>query len=316
VSASAPSSGLWTRLGARGRAVAWSRRERRELLWALALLLPNLSALLLFSIGPLFFSLAMTVTDWSLVKPPVFTGSANLERLLADDVFWKSLANTATYVVLYVPVLTVASFVLAVALDRKLRGITLYRAIFFMPSIVLFVSVAMLWLWLYEPNNGVINYLLGLIGIPGPAWLSSRQWALPSIVVMNVWRHAGYYALIYLAGLQAIPTELHEAAEVDGASALQRLRYVTIPMIFPTTFFVVVTALIASFQLFGEAFVMTRGGPSYSTTTLVYYIYRNGFESFRMGYASLIAWVLFLLIFVVTLVQWRVARERGFGFQD
>jgi len=294
----------------------WSGQERAALLWAGLLVLPNLLALLVFNVGPLLFSLGMTLTDWSLVKPPVFTGTANLERLVSDDVFWRALANTATYVLIYVPLLTVASFVLAVALDRKLHGITLFRTVFFMPSVVLFVSVAMLWQWLYEPNNGLINYLLGLVGISGPGWLSSRQWALPSIVVMNVWRHAGYYALIFLAGLQGIPDELREAAEVDGASALQRIRHVTIPVIFPTTFFVVVTALIASFQLFGEAYVMTRGGPAYSTTTLVYYIYRNGFEAFRMGYAALIAWVLFLLVFLVTIVQWRIARERGFGFQD
>ncbi|MBI2941802.1 MAG: sugar ABC transporter permease [Chloroflexi bacterium] len=293
-----------------------SRRERQELLWAGLFLLPNLLGVLVFSVGPLIFSLAMTTMDWQLVKPPSFVGAANLGRLVKDDVFWMALANTITYVLLYVPLLTLGSFVVAIVLDRKLRGITLYRTIFFMPSVVLFVSVAMLWQWLYEPQNGVINYVLGLVGIPGPPWLSSRLWALPSIIVMNVWRHAGYYSLIFLAGLQAIPDELHEAAQVDGASALQRLRYLTIPLIFPTTFFVVVTSLIAAFQLFGEAFVMTKGGPGYATTTLVYYIYRMGFEAFRMGYAALIAWVLFLLIFAVTLVQWRIARERGYGFQE
>jgi multiple sugar transport system permease protein len=291
-----------------------SRLQRRELAWAALFLLPNLLGFLTFSVGPLLFSLAMTTMDWQLVKPPVFTGTANIQRLLADDVFWTALGNTALYVAMYVPLLTVCAFLVAVALDRKLRGITLFRTIFFMPSVVLFVSVAMLWQWLYEPQNGLINYLLSLLGIQGPPWLSSRQWALPSIVLMGVWRHAGYYSLIFLAGLQAVPEELHEAAQVDGATPVQRIRYLTIPLIFPTTFFVVVTSLIAAFQLFGEAFVMTKGGPGYATTTLVYYVYRSGFEVFRMGYAALIAWVLFALIFVVTLVQWRVARDRGYGF--
>lgn len=293
-----------------------SRQERRELLWALAFLLPNLAAFLTFHVGPMLFSLAMTVMDWQLLKPPSFTGSANLARMAGDDVFWTALGNTIVYVALYVPALSVSGFLVALVLDRKLRGIALFRTAFFMPSIVLFVSTAMLWQYLYDPQAGAINYLLREVGIVGPAWLSSREWALPSIVVMNIWRHAGYYALIFLAGLQAIPTELHEAAEVDGATPLQRLRYITVPLIFPTTFFVVVTSLIAAFQLFGEAFVMTKGGPGYATTTLVYLIYRMGFESFRMGYAALIAWVLFAMIFAVTIVQWRVAGERGHGFRD
>jgi multiple sugar transport system permease protein len=304
-----------TRPGVAGR-VGRSRLQRQDALWAVLFLLPNLLAFLTFTIGPMLFSLVMTVMDWPLVRPPTFSGAANLERLARDEVFWTALLNTGLYVLLYVPLLTVSAFLISLALNRPLRGVTLFRTAFFMPSVVLFVSVAMLWQWLYEPQNGLINYVLGLAGIEGPPWLSSRLWALPSIVIMNVWRHAGYYSLIFLAGLQSIPGEFYESAHVDGAGPLQRLRHITIPLIFPTTFFVVVTALISAFQLFGEAYVMTKGGPGYATTTLVYYIYRNGFESFRMGYAALIAWVLFAIVFAVTLVQWRVARERGYGFQE
>ena len=299
--------------------VPWyrSRSERRELLWALAFLLPNLLAFVGFTVGPMLFSLGMTVMDWPLLKPPRFNGTDNFARLVDDDVFWQAFGNTFRYVVMYVPLVTVCAFFLAVLLDRKLRGITWYRTVFFLPSVALFVSIAMLWSWLYDPNSGVINYLVAvLLGVDPPKWLSSPAWALPSIVAMNVWRQAGYYSLIFLAGLQSIPDELHEAAEVDGANGLQRLRYLTIPLIFPTTFFVVITSLIAAFQLFGEAFVMTKGGPGYATTTLVFYVYRMGFESFRMGYAALIAWVLFAVIFVVTLVQWRFAGERGHGVRD
>jgi multiple sugar transport system permease protein len=293
-----------------------SRLERRELLWALLLLLPNLTIFLAFNVGPLLFSLAMTTMNWPLLQPPRFIGAGNVQRLLEDDVFWTALGNSATYVVLYVPPLVACAFALGLVLDRKVPGITGFRVVFFLPSVVLFVSVAFLWRWLYEPNVGLINYGLGRLGIPGPDWLSSGRWALLAIVIMNVWRHAGYYGLIFLAGLQSVPDELHEAAKVDGATGLQRLWYVTLPMVFPTTFFVTVTALIGAFQLFGEAFVMTQGGPGYATTTLVYYVYLNGFSAFRMGYAALIAWVLFFIIFAVTLVQWRVARERGYGFQD
>jgi multiple sugar transport system permease protein len=291
-----------------------TRIERVEIAWADLFLLPNLLILLTFNIGPLLFSLVMTTMDWQLVRPPTFTGSANVERLIGDDIFWTALGNTFLYVLLYVPSVTVLSFLLAMVLDRKLRGITFYRTAFFTPSIVLFVSVAMLWQWLYEPRNGLINHLLWQVGVTGPTWLASKQWALPSIVLMSIWRHVGYYALIYLAGLQAIPNEFHEAAKVDGASAFQRMRYVTVPLIFPTTFFIVVTLLIHSFQVFGEVFVMTKGGPGYATTTIVYHVYRSAFESFRMGYAALIAWILFAIIFVVTLLQWRLARDRGYGF--
>lgn len=291
-----------------------ARAERRELLWAALFLLPNLLIFLTFNVGPLLFSLAMTTMDWQLVKPPSFSGSANLERLVEDEVFWTSLGNTFAYVIMYVPSVTVLSFLVAVVLDRKLRGITLFRTAFFMPSIVLFVSAAMLWQWLYEPQNGLFNHLLAQVGIVGPPWLASKQWALPSIVLVSVWRHVGYYAVIYLAGLQAIPDEYHEAAKVDGADGLQRLWYITVPLIFPTTFFVVVTLLIASFQIFGEVFVMTKGGPGYATTTIVYHVYRSAFETFRMGYAALLAWVLFAIIFAITMLQWRFARERGHGF--
>lgn len=295
------------------RRPALGRLERRELLWAILFLLPNLLIFLTFNVGPLLFSLAMTVMDWQLVKPPTFTGSANIERLWGDEVFWTALGNTASYVVMYVPAVVVLAFLVAVVLDRKLRGITFYRTAFFTPSIVLFVSVAMLWQWLYEPQHGLVNFVLGKVGVYGPDWLGSKQWALPALVLVNIWRHVGYYALIYLAGLQAIPDEFHEAARVDGADALQRLWYITIPMLFPTTFFVLVTVFIASFQVFGEVFVMTKGGPGYSTTTIVYLVYKAGFETFRMGYAALLAWVLFSIIFVVTLFQWRFVRERGYG---
>ncbi len=290
-----------------------SPRERRELLWALMFLIPNLLAFTVFTVGPMFFSLGMTVMDWPLLKPPQFNGLANADRLINDDVFWIALGNTTRYVVLYVPAVTVSAFLIAVLLDRKVRGILWFRTIFFLPSVALFVSIAMLWEWLYQPQFGIFNHVLSLVGIQGPGWLSTPAWALPSIVIMNVWRHSGYYSLIFLAGLQSIPDELHEAAQVDGATGFHRLRYLTIPLIFPTTFFVVITSLIAAFQLFGEAFVMTKGGPGYATTTIVYYVYRMGFESFRMGYAALIAWVLFAIIFVVTLAQWRFAGERGHG---
>jgi multiple sugar transport system permease protein len=285
------------------------------MLWAYLLLLPNAIGFLLFSLGPMAASLAMIFTDWTVVRPASFAGLDNFVKLLRDDSFRTALGTTFYYVALYVPLVTIFAFLLANLLDRKLAGIGIYRTVYFLPSICMFVSISILWTWLYHPTSGLINYGLKLIGIQGPGWLADRRWAMPAIVIMGVWRHMGYYGLVYLAGLQGIPQEFYEAAEIDGAGSWAKMRHITLPLIFPTTFFVVVMACIAAFQLFGEPYVMTGGGPGYATTTLVFLIYRNAFEGFKMGYAALQSWVLFAAVFVLTLAQWRYARERGYGFE-
>ncbi len=289
--------------------------RRPEIIWGYVLILPNVLGFLAFNLGPMVSSLGMIFTDWTVVRAPNFVGLENFRKLLSDELFRTALGNTLYYVVAYVPLVTVCAFFLANFLDRKLRGISIFRTIYFMPSVCMFVSVAILWQWLYHPTSGVINYLLSLVGIQGPGWLSDKKWAMPAIVLMDTWRHMGYYGLIFLAGLQGIPQEFYEAAEIDGAGAWAKMRSITIPLIFPTTFFVLVMAFIGAFQLFGEPYVMTGGGPGYATTTLVFLIYRNAFEGFKMGYAALQAWVLFVVIFLVTLVQWRFSQERGYGFE-
>jgi multiple sugar transport system permease protein len=302
-----------------GRASLWQRWRRAgglrrpELIWGYILILPNILGFLCFNLGPILASLGMIFTDWTLVHAPNFVGLENFRKLLSDDIFRTALGNTFYYVGAFVPLVTVFSFLLANLLDRKLRGIAVYRTVYFLPSVCMFVSIAILWQWLYHPTAGVINYFLHQIGIEGPGWLTDRRWAMPAIVLMDVWRSVGYYGLIFLAGLQGIPQEFYEAAEIDGAGAWAKMRRITIPLIFPTTFFVLVMAFISAFQLFGEPYIMTGGGPGYATTTLVFLIYRNAFEGFKMGYASLQAWVLFAVIFVVTLVQWRLGQERGYG---
>lgn len=298
----------------------WQRIRRagglrqHEIIWGYILILPSVLGFLSFNFGPLIASLGMMFTNWSVVKAPKLIGFANFQKLISDDVFHIALRNTFSYVVLYVPLVTLFAFLLANLLDRKIRGIAFFRTVYFMPSVCLFVSVAILWQWIYDPNSGWLNYALSLVGIKGPGWLADRRWAMPSIVIMSVWRHIGYYAVVFLAGLQAVPLEFYEAAEMDGAGAWAKLRHVTLPLVYPTTFFVLVMAFIEAFQLFGEAYVMTSGGPGYATTTLVFLIYNNAFTAFKMGYAAVQAWVLFAFIFAVTLVQWRLAQEHGYGF--
>lgn len=290
--------------------------RRPEMVWAYLFILPNILGFLCFTLGPILASFALMFTDWTVVRPPNFVGIDNFRRLLSDDVFRIALRNTFVYVALYVPAVTVCAFLLATLLDSKLRAIAIYRTLFFMPSVCMFVAVSLVWQFLYQPSTGVANYYLARVGIHAPDWLADKHWALAAIVIMNIWRHVGYFALIYLAGLQGVPADLYEAAAVDGANGWVKMRRITIPMIYPTTFFVLVIAFIDAFQLFGEPYIMTQGGPGYATTTIVYLIYRNAFEGFRMGYAATQSWVLFAIIFVVTFIQWRLNRERNYGFES
>jgi multiple sugar transport system permease protein len=274
-------------------------------IWGYLFISINLLGFLVFSLAPVLASLGLAFTDWKLLQGPKFTGLANVARLLDDPLFLQTFGNTAYFVVGYVPLITVLSFLLAVLLNRPLRGIGLLRGVYFLPSISLLVSVALVWHWLLDPQAGLINWGLQAIGLPAPQWLASQVWAMPTLITIAVWQDVGYFAVIYLAGLQGIPLTLYEAAEMDGASAWQKLLRITVPLISPTTFFVVVTGLISGWQVFALPFLMTQGGPANSTNTLLFYIYQQAFTSLRMGYASVIAWVLFILIFGVTLIQWR-----------
>ena len=290
--------------------------RRPELIWGYLFILPNVLGFLAFTLGPIVASFGLMFTDWTVIRPPSFVGLENFQRLIEDDVFWTALRNTMLYVVLYVPTVTVGAFFLAVLMDRKLQGIAIYRTIYFMPSVCSFVAMSLVWQFLYQPSTGVFAYELSRLGISSPNFLGDQRWAMVGIAILGIWRHIGYFALIYLAGLQAVPNDLHEAASVDGANVWTRLVKITVPLVSPTTFFVLVIAFIEAFQLFGEAYIMTKGGPGYATTTLVYLIYRNAFEGFKMGYAATQSWVLFALIFAVTIVQWRLNRDRGHGIDS
>lgn len=295
--------------------MARSRRRTNPLLraearWAALFLAPSLLGFLVFTLLPVGASLGLSFVKWNLVAPPQWIGFDNYNRAIHDPMFWRVLRNTAYYTLGTVPTAMALSLALALALNQKMRGVTLFRGLYYLPVVAPMVAVAMVWRWLYNTDFGVINYLLSKVGVPIIPWLTSVQWAMPAVILMSVWKGLGYGMVLYLAGLQGIPQHLYDAAAVDGANAPQRFRYVTLPMLSTTTFFVLVTSVISSFQVFGQVYIMTRGGPANATSTIVYYIYQNGFESFRMGYASALSWLLFAVVFIFTLIQFRAQREK------
>jgi multiple sugar transport system permease protein len=289
--------------------------QREETISGYLFLLPNLLGFLAFTIFPIGFAAAITFTSWNLASPPVFVGLQNFATLFQDELFWKTMWNTFYFTFGAVIPGVLTAFVLAILMNRKMRGVIFLRTVYFLPQITLMVAVALVWSWLYHPEVGLINFLLAKVGIRGPGWLMSTTWAMPAMIMMSNWKGVGYAMLILLAGLQGIPEEYYEAAEIDGATSLQRLWHVTVPMLSPTLFFVFVTSLIGAFQGFDQFSVMTGGGPAYATTTLVMYIYRNGFEWFKMGYGGAVASALFVCILIITLIQWRLARVWVFGFE-
>ncbi len=289
--------------------------QREESMAGYLFLLPNLLGFVAFSLLPIAFAFYITLTDWNLAATPEFVGAQNFVKLWNDQFFWKTLFNSAYYTFVAVPSGVFIAFWLAVLMNRKMHGVLFLRTLYFLPQITLTVAAAVVWTWIYHPELGLLNYLLGLIGIDGPNWLSSTVWAMPAIIIVGNWQGIGFAMLVLLAGLQGIPQELYDAVEIDGANAWQTLRYLTVPMLTPTIFFVVVTSLIGAFQGFDIFYVLTNGGPAMATTTLVLYIYQNGFSFFRMGYGAALAFVLFLCILVITLVQWRLARRWVHGFE-
>jgi len=229
-----------------------------EWIWGYLFISINLIFFLVFSIWPIIQSFIMAFMSWSLLKPPQFAGLDNFRRLIDDDLFRTTMFNTVYFVAAHVPLLTILAFLLAVLLNRPLKGVGLLRAAYFLPSVVMLVSAAMVWHWMLDPQTGVINWLLTAVGLPAPLWLAERRLAMPTLIMIAVWQDVGYFAVIYLAGLQTIPASLYEAAEIDGASGYQQMIHITVPLISPTTFFVVVTSLIAGWQTFALPFLMTR----------------------------------------------------------
>ncbi len=277
--------------------------------WLILFVGPGLGGLVVFTVGPILASLVLTLFEWDLLTSPRYVGLANFARLVEDQAFWAALRHTLTFIVGYVPLVMTLALAVALALNTRLRGLAALRTAFFMPVVSSWVAVALLWSWLFNPRYGLVNYVLGLVGVDGPGWLFDRAWAMPAIILTSVWKDLGFVMVLFLAGLQAIPTDYYEAASLDGANAWERLRSITIPLLAPTTFFVTVISVINSFQVFDQVWVMTEGGPAGATSVLVERVVKHAFSYGEMGYAAAISWVLFALVFAVTLVQLRWQRR-------
>ena len=265
-----------------------------------AFISPWLLGFLAFTAYPFLSSLYLSFTRYDIVRPPVWVGTANYHTLLTGDpLFWKSLGVTFQFAVIAVPLGVVLGVALALLLNLNLRGMGIYRTIFFLPSILPTVATSVVFLWLFNPEIGLINRILKAGGITGPEWLQSPSWALPSLVLLSLWAVGGSM-VIYLAGLKDIPAHLYEAATIDGATAWQRMRHVTLPMLSPVIFFNLVMGLIGVFQYFTEAYIMTQGGPEDSTHFYALYLFERAWRYLDMGLASAMAWVLFLVIMMIT----------------
>jgi multiple sugar transport system permease protein len=286
--------------------------RRRRLRWrevrGALFVLPWVIGFLVFQLLPFVASLALSFTDWNFNTAPGYVGLQNYRRLLLEDpLFWRSVWNTFYYTAVHVPGSLTLAFGLALLLNRKVRGIALFRTMFYLPSITTSVATVIVWSFLFQPD-GLINKALGLFGVPGPYWLTSTTWAMPALIVMSMWT-VGTPMVLYLAGLQGIPESLYEAAMIDGAGGWGRVRHVTVPMMTPQLFMTSVLGVIGSFQIFTAALVMTNGGPGDATTFILLHMYWQGWQYFRMGYASAIAWLLLLIILVFTYAQLRLARR-------
>ncbi len=287
----------------------WRRSLRgREALAFYAFIAPWVVGFLIFIAGPLLASMALGFTRYDVILPAKWVGLQQFRDLFADPLFWTSLGNTVYIVLLAVPLGMVISFAIALLLNQKVQGMAAYRTGYFIPAIVPAVASAALWLYLLQPQWGLVNGTLDLFGIRGPGWLGSTVWSKPSIILLMVWASGGTM-IIYLAGLQDIPESLYEAAAIDGANALRKLVHVTLPLLTPTIFFTLVMGIIGTFQVFSVVFVLTdgMGGPLNSTLVYLVYVFRNAFVYFRMGYASAMSLILFLIILALTLLNFRFA---------
>jgi multiple sugar transport system permease protein len=282
----------------------------KDSFWALLMLFPALSGILIFTLIPVIGSFIISMCRWNLISPPVFTGMDNYITLLSDKLFYDVLLTTLIYAISVVILSIIIPLVLAVALNQKIKGLTLFRTSYFLPVITPMIVAAIIWSWIFDPNNGLLNYFLCSIGIENPPlWLFDKDWALPAIIIVSVWKNIGYNMVIFLAGLQGIPCSLYEASDIDGATGIKKLWYVTIPLLTPTIFFVCIMTTISSFQVFDLIYLMTQGGPENSTMVIVYWLFNNAFEFFQVGYASSIAYVLFIIILILTLVQWKLRKK-------
>lgn len=285
----------------------WERNQKRVIPYIF--ITPNVVVFTVFIFVPIIFAFYVSLTQWSLIGTATFVGLDNYVRMFQDGNFWRSFYNTVIYTVGTVPTSMALGLLVAVGLNRKLPGRTLLRSIYFVPVIISLVAAALIAAWIFNDNYGVINNLLNALGLKSIPWLSSAKWAMPSLIITTLWIRLGFNMVVYLAGLQGIPADLYHAARVDGATGWKVFRHITWPLLSPTTFLLLILNVIYSMYVFDLIFVMTGGGPGYSTTVLVQYVYQEAFEQGDMGYASAVGVFLYVLLMIFTLFQWRATRQ-------
>jgi ABC-type sugar transport system permease subunit len=287
------------------------KKPWRMWLSAYAFLIPSLLTLGVFTFYPVVEAARLSFWRWRILRgEPIFIGAANYEALFASEDFWQAVGNTVVFALGSIPTGMALALFAALLLNRKLRGLAFYRTAYFLPTITSLVAISVVWMWIYHPDVGLMNQALGLVGLPPARWLNEPRTAMLALIILGIWRGLGYNIIIYLSGLQSIPTHLYEAAKIDGANRWQLFRFVTWPLLTPTSFFIAIIAVINSFQSFTQVHVMTQGGPIGSTTVIVYYLFQQAFQQFNMGYGSAIAMVLFVFILALTVIQFRFLGRR------
>lgn len=282
--------------------------KHKEYIWAYLFVAAPILGFMLFALIPLSYSVYVSFTDYSGYTAPVFNGGDNYVKLVNDELFWKTLLNTF-YAALSIPIGMALALGFAAALNQKIHGIRFFRTMFFLPTISSIIALTLLWKWIFNDTYGLLNYLLQFIGIQGPAWLSSEIWAMPAMIIQGVWGSLGINIVLYLAALQGVPSSFYEAAEIDGANRWEKFRHITIPCISPTTLYVLITSIIGALQDYPRFQIMTEGGPNYSTTTIVYYLFQNAFRYMEMGFASAMAWILGFIILAITVLNFYLSKR-------
>ena len=287
-----------------------SKKARKDFFTGMGFILPSLMGFLIFTFIPVVISLCLSFTSWNFmegIEGIKFNGLANYIRLFSDEWFLNSYKNNIIFTAVTVPVLIALGLVMATIINKYIYGGGVVRTMIFIPYIASVVAVCTVWMVLLQPSYGPVNEFLRSIGISNPpGWLADFKWSLPSIMVIYVWQQVGYYSIVFLAGLKGLPEDVYEAAKVDGASSIRHFFSLTVPLISPTTFFLTIMGIIGSFKVFDQISVLTQGGPGSSSSVMAYYVYRTAFDYFEMGYANTLAWALFVLVFLVTLVQWKM----------
>ena len=287
-----------------------SKKARKDFFTGMGFILPSLLGFLIFTFIPVVISLCLSFTSWNFmegIEGIKFNGLANYIRLFSDEWFLNSYKNNIIFTAVTVPVLIALGLVMATIINKYIYGGGVVRTMIFIPYIASVVAVCTVWMVLLQPSYGPVNEFFRSIGIANPpGWLADFKWSLPSIMIIYVWQQVGYYSIIFLAGLKGLPEDVYEAAKVDGASSIRQFFSLTVPLISPTTFFLTIMGIIGSFKVFDQISVLTQGGPGSSSSVMAYYVYRTAFDYFEMGYANTLAWALFVLVFIVTLVQWKM----------